>query len=374
MENKDIYTPYYEYDLDKLRGNLEEIREFSRQYNFHVHYAVKANYLPKIMETIKSYGLGADCVSGGEIECSLNNGFSPSNIVFAGVGKTEREIIYGLETNIACFNCESEEELLLIEELAKNNGRVAPVAIRVNPNIDAKTHPSITTGLAENKFGIRENNLQKTLELIDQSKYLDWKGLHFHIGSQITHLPVFKTFCEKVNQIQNQINHWGFKAPIINLGGGLGVDYSKRNKDSKVDYQSFFGLIHSTLKRRENQEVHFELGRSIIANCGKLISKVLYTKKGLKKDFVILDAGMTNLMRPALYGAKHLIEIQKKSGTAKTYDVVGPICESTDVFAKNISLPEVQRGDLVTIHTTGAYGECMETNYNLRWKNKAVFV
>lgn len=374
MENRE--TPFYEYDLGKLKRNLSAIKNSADTYNFKVHYAIKANYQEKIIETIASYDIGADCVSGGEVLASVQAGFKPNKIVLAGVGKTDREIEIALDNSIYCFNCESLQEIEVIQEIAFNKGVVAPIAIRINPNVDAQTHHFITTGLNENKFGIREHEIEQTLNFIKKSKNLKFLGLHFHIGSQITSLNVFENLCLKVNTIQDKVESFGFSCALLNLGGGLGVDYSKFNKDSNIDYAAFFDTIHRTINRRKNQEIHFELGRSIVGNVGKLITKVLYIKKGIKKNFAILDAGMTELMRPALYQAKHKLECLSDITDldSEIYDIVGPICESTDVFVKNTAFPTLKRGDYFAIHTVGAYGECMATNYNLRFKNPSVFI
>lgn len=367
-------TPFYLYDLDLLRRTLQSARQASAQYNFQVHYALKANSNKEILKMISGFGFGADCVSGNEIKRALKNGFRPDHVVFAGVGKSDAEINYALSNDIFCFNCESFQEIEVIQELAARQDRVARIALRINPNVDAYTHKHITTGLDENKFGINMWEMESVLALLKTLENIELVGLHFHIGSQITQMDVFQTLCERVNEIQDWMAGHDLTVPHLNLGGGLGVDYYHPDENPIPDFEAYFGIFHQHLKVRPGQQVHFELGRALVAQCGTLISKVLYIKKGQAKNFAILDAGMTELLRPMLYQAYHKIENLSSSGPQVKYDVVGPICESTDCFAQDVMLPETQRNDLVALRTSGAYAEVMASEYNLRDKAKAVYM
>ncbi len=374
---QDHSTPFYYYDLPLLRQTLNSAKQEADKYGFHIHYAVKANNNPKILQTISSFGLGADCVSGQEIQLAIDNGFNKHQVVFAGVGKTDKEIKIALQNNIQAFNVESVQELEVIAQLAQQMGVKANIALRINPNIDAKTHHYITTGLDENKFGIMAGELANCLSIFEQNKNnLDFVGLHFHVGSQITDLDVFRNLCIKVNQWNSYFIDKGFTVPILNLGGGLGINYAEPDKEDIVDFKAFFSLFNEFLDIDKSQQIHFELGRCIVGNCGSLISRVLYIKNGLNKNFAILDAGMTELLRPALYQAVH--KVQKINNTFDQkqkvrYDVVGPICESSDCFGKDIELPLLERGDMLAIRSAGAYGEVMSSRYNLREELNFVF-
>jgi diaminopimelate decarboxylase len=333
---------------------------------FHVHYAVIENAFPRILNVIAFFGFGADCVSGNEILAALECGFTPDKIVFAGVGKSDREIEIGLNNNIFCFNVESIPELKVLNALASAKGKTARVAFRINPNIDAHTQKYITTGLTENKFGINEQDLPRILEVVKGSSNLQLIGIHFHIGSQITDLKSFEDLCVKVKELQEWFNKQGIKLPVINVGGGLGINYQHPNHIPMADFESYFRLFEKNLPLQPNQELHFELGRAVVAPCGSLISRVLFVKEGIQKKFLILDAGMTDLIRPALYQAFHHIENITSDKETALYDVVGPICESSDLFAEQIRLNESARGDLMAIRSAGAYGEVMASRYNCR--------
>lgn len=363
---KHLDTPFYYYDIELLRATLETIKKETENKLFHVHYAVKANANPRILKEIASYGFGADCVSGNEILAALESGFTPDKIVFAGVGKSDREIQIGLDNDIFCFNVESIPELEVLNALATAKGKTAKVAFRINPNVDAHTHKYITTGLNENKFGINEQDLPRILEVTKASSNLQLTGIHFHIGSQITDLKSFEDLCVKVKELQEWFNIQGIKLPIINVGGGLGINYQHPNHIPMADFESYFRLFEKNLQLQENQELHFELGRAVVAPCGSLISRVLFVKEGIQKKFLIVDAGMTDLIRPALYQAFHHIENITSDKEPVLYDVVGPICESSDVFAEQIMLNESSRGDLIAIRSAGAYGEVMASRYNCR--------
>lgn len=361
-------TPFYYYDTELLQATLDAVlKETSDKENYHIHYAVKANANPQIMNIIKNAGIGVDCVSGGEIEASLKAGFPSDKIVYAGVGKSDWEIQLGLRNDIFCFNVESIPELEVINEIAGQENKVANVCFRINPNVGAHTHANITTGLAENKFGIAMEDMLKVIRLSQSMTNIHYMGLHFHIGSQITEMDDFQALCVRINELQDQLEAEGITSEIINVGGGLGIDYSDPDKNPIPDFKSYFGTYKEHLKLRPGQSLHFELGRSITGQCGSLITKVLYVKKTTAKQFAIVDAGMTELIRPALYQAHHKIDnLTSKSESEETYDVVGPICESSDVFDKDINLPQTLRGDLLAIRSAGAYGEIMASCYNCR--------
>ena len=362
-----LQTPFYYYDTELLRQTLRAINEEAGKHeHFVVHYAVKANANPKVLRYIREAGLGADCVSGGEIEASLKAGFPASKIVFAGVGKSDWEINTALDNDIFCFNVESIPELEVINALAEAKGKVARVAFRLNPNVGAHTHANITTGLAENKFGIAMNDMMTVIEKASELKNVKCVGLHFHIGSQILDMSDFEALCNRVNDLQKELERHRIMVEHINVGGGLGVDYQHPNRVSIPDFKAYFNTYAKKLKLRPGQTLHFELGRAVVAQCGSLFTRTLFIKEGAVKKFAIVDAGFTDLIRPALYQAYHKIENVSSDLPTETYDVVGPICESTDVFAKQIDLNGTRRGDLLAIRSAGAYGEIMASQYNLR--------
>lgn len=364
---KEKNTPFYYYDTDLLRKTLKAVNDEAGRYeNFCVHYAVKANANPKLLNIICQSGLGADCVSGGEIQVCVNAGFPSDKIVYAGVGKSDWEINLGLDKDISCFNVESLPELDVINELAAKKNKVARVAFRINPDVGAHTHANITTGLAENKFGIAMEDMEHVIQRAMDLKNVRFTGLHFHIGSQILDMGDFVALCNRINDLQRQLELHHINVENINVGGGLGIDYTHPNKVPIPDFKSYFATYARHLKLRKGQKLHFELGRSVVAQCGTLISRVLYVKQGKVKQFAIVDAGMTDLIRPALYQAYHKIENISSGLPVQTYDVVGPICESSDVFAKAVDLNECRRGDLLAIRSAGAYGEIMASQYNCR--------
>ena len=369
---EELETPFYFYDLSVLRQTLQTVSELAQKHDFLVHYALKANSNPDILNVVREFGLGADCVSGGEVAHALEMDFEPSQIVFAGVGKSDKEIELAIENDIFCFNCESAQEMEIINEIAEKMGKKARIALRLNPNVKADTHHYITTGSEENKFGISEELWGLVIEKLKTFAYIDFVGIHFHIGSQIRELNNFKNLCERVNQIQDFFEQKGLFIEHLNLGGGLGINY--QNPEEVANFEAYFDTFAQNIQKRDNQKIHFELGRSIVANCGSLISRVLYIKEGVYKKFVILDAGMTELIRPALYQAYHHIEnISSQSTEKAVYDVVGPICESSDSFIKNYEMPITKRHDLVAIRSAGAYGEVMSSYYNLREKAKQYY-
>lgn len=374
-----LETPFYYYDLDLLSRTAGTCMKEAFTRGFHVHYALKANVNDPVLEILRSAGAGADCVSGGEIEKAISTGFGADKLVFAGVGKTDSEIRYALGQDIFCFNAESVQELEVIDGIAAGMGKKARIALRINPNVDAHTHRYITTGLEENKFGINSWEFDAVVDRLKTLRHIECIGLHFHVGSQVTDLNVFKSLCVKVSEFQQWFNDRDIRFSLLNVGGGLGVDYHRPEEAAIPDFAAYFEVFSRFLEVQPGQEVHFELGRSLVAQCGSLITRVLYVKNGVNTNFAIVDAGMTELIRPMLYHAYHKIENlsglspdSRRDGT-RNYDVVGPVCESSDCFGKSVELPETTRGDLIAIRTAGAYGEVMASNYNLRPRVKAIY-
>jgi len=370
-----LQTPFYYYDTELLAETLAAIKsETDKHEGWHLHYAVKACANPKVLRQIQQAGFGTDCVSGGEIRTCIENGFPASEIVFAGVGKAGWEIELALEAGIQYFNVESIPELEVIAEIAERMGKVADVSFRINPDVGAHTHKGITTGLAENKFGIAMKDMVRVIRLAQGMPSVRFVGLHFHIGSQILLMDDFEALCYRINELQDQLEAEGIEVLNINVGGGLGIDYDNPDLHPVPDFKAYFETYAKHLKLRPGQHLHFELGRAVVGQCGSLITRCLYVKQTATKQFVIVDAGMTDLIRPALYGSHHHIQnlsadsreiVNGKSSNCK-YDVVGPICESSDVFAKDYQLPATKRGDLIALRSAGAYGETMASCYNCR--------
>lgn len=361
----EIETPFYWYDMEVLDATLAELNQ-ANQYGYQVHYALKANNNAPILDRIRNKGLGVDCVSGNEIKLALENGFTSDHIVLAGVGKMDKEIEYAIDKDIFSFNVESFQELEVINEIAGRKGKRPNVSIRINPEIDAGTHHYITTGSKGNKFGISGEDLFAQLEKIKAMESIHFIGLHYHIGSQITDMERFRRLAERVNEIQQELLSKGVELPHLNVGGGLGIDYQNPDEHPVPDFESYFKVFHDHIKVLPGQQLHFELGRSIVGQCGSLVSRALFIKESGGTNFLILDAGMTDLMRPALYQAVHQVVSLSQSSVTKVYDVVGPVCESSDSFAKGLELPETKRGDLLLIKSAGAYGETMKNTYNAR--------
>ena len=368
-----IRTPFYYYDVELLKKTLDVYTSYTKKFKYNAHYAIKANAEPRILQIIQKAGLGADCVSGNEVKLAIKNGFAPSKIVYAGVGKSDAEIKTALKAGIYSFNCESVPEIQIINDLAAGIGITARISLRVNPDIDAHTHKYISTGRKEDKFGISPWEFESVTNLIKNLKNVKLIGLHFHVGSQITDMSVFPLLCRMVEQLQKWFIDRGIKIENLNLGGGLGIDYANPNENPIANFKDYFTLINKNLIVRPGQKVHFEPGRAIVGQCGHLISRVLYVKIGQKMKFVILDAGMNDLIRPALYQAHHAIENLVSTGKITKYDVVGPVCESSDKFGHNILLPETHRGDFVALHSAGAYGQVMAMRYNQKDLAKAYY-
>ena len=367
-----VATPFYYYDMDLFRKTVDHVAELAAQHDIKVHYAIKANVERRLLEYISSKGFGADCVSGNEVLHAHSCGFPADKIVYAGVGKSDREIFEALKLGIEAFNCESLQEIYVINEMAHHYGRKANISVRINPDIDAHTHKYVTTGLYENKFGISQHEFDKLVEILGKSEHINFIGLHFHIGSQITRVSeVFALECRRVNDIVAYFERKGLKVNNINLGGGLGVDYDDPDGSPIADFETWFSTISANIVRRPDQKVHVEPGRSLVAQCATLISRVLFVKSGETKNFLIMDAGMNDLIRPALYGAYHKIENLSAAQrtffpTHQAYDIVGPVCESSDVWGAGRLLPLSVRGDLMAIRSTGAYGQVMASRYNMK--------
>lgn len=374
-----IATPFYYYDMDLFRKTVDYAAEMAGKYGIKIHYAVKANVERRLLEYISGKGFGADCVSGNEVLHAHECGFPGDKIVYAGVGKSDKEIYNALKIDIEAFNCESLQEIYVINEMAHVHGLKANVSVRINPDIDAHTHKYVTTGLYENKFGISQHEFDKLIDILKKSEHINFIGLHFHIGSQITRVEeVFALECQRVNDIVAYFERNGLKVNNINLGGGLGVDYDDPDENAIPDFETWFRTISENIVRREDQMVHVEPGRSLVAQCATLISRVLFVKSGETKNFLIMDAGMNDLIRPALYGAYHKIENLSASQrtfypTHQAYDIVGPVCESSDVWGAGRLLPLSVRGDLMAIRSTGAYGQVMASRYNMKDLAPSVF-
>lgn len=366
-------TPFYFYDMELLERTAQSLKIAAEAHHVKVHYALKANSNFPVLKLLAAKGFGVDCVSGQEIERALAAGFMPEDIVFAGVGKTDDEIRYALKTGISCFNCESLHELMVIDEIAEALQKTAPAALRINPDFNANTHEKITTGRRFDKFGIAIEETDEAIAMLGKLQNVVFKGLHFHIGSQITDMEVFAGLGMEVSKIQQKFIKQGLFPEIINLGGGLGIDYENPDINPVPDFEHYLSNLTSGLQRFEGQQIFIEPGRSLVAHCGTLISKVLYLKKSGDQEYLIIDAGMNDLIRPALYGAKHHIQNLKTGLSRKFYNVAGPICESSDIFGKNVLLAEADRGDYLAIRSAGAYGEVMASAYNLRRKTQAVY-
>lgn len=359
-------TPFYFYDTELLRQTLQTVTSLAARHDFAVHYAVKANANPRVLDEVRAAGLGIDCVSGNEVRAALEHGFDAKRIVYAGVGKSDWEINLALDADIECFNVESIPEMEVINELACAKGKVANIALRINPNVDAHTHQYITTGLEENKFGIGLWEVEAAANKAQELSNINLIGIHFHIGSQITDMGAFQALCTRINEIQRWFEQNKILLSIINVGGGLGIDYEHPDEVPIPAFEDYFAVFAKHLELRDGQRVHFELGRSLVAQCGTLVTRVLYVKKGQKKQFAIVDAGMNDLIRPALYHAYHKIENISSDEPTQKYDVVGPVCESSDCFGKEVVLNATKRGDFIAIRSAGAYGEIMASHYNLR--------
>jgi diaminopimelate decarboxylase len=372
VDTHSVDTPAYRYNLRLLDETLKVATQEASQYNYALHFAVKANSNPRILETIAKIGLGADCVSGNEIKAALESGFKPETIVFAGVGKTNDEIELAIRNRIQCIHVESLEELRVVNQICSEKQAKMPIALRLNPNLDAGTHKHITTGTSTNKFGLSKAELDEALKILPSLNSVKLIGFHFHIGSQILDLSKFSQLAHYANAIYAEYENLSLS--YINLGGGLGVDYENPEVNSISDFEGYFRTFAENLELPVGVSVHFEPGRSIVAQCGELITRVLYVKEGQERFFAVVDAGMNNLIRPALYQAKHNIYcVTSNSDESGQYDVVGPICESSDTFATNLTLPKLTRGDLLAIRSAGAYGESMGSRYNLRNLTPSIF-
>lgn len=368
-----IKTPFYYYNLDILNKNISELFSSLEKTN-KVHFALKSNSNKKLLKILKLSGLGIDAVSSNEIKRAIEVGFSPRDIVFAGVGKSDDEIHYALQKEISYLNCESFEEIDVINEISKNMNKIADISIRINPSIKTGTHKNIETGNKNNKFGIDLNDIGLVIERIKDLNNISVVGFHFHLGSQIDSDTPFLKLCEVANEMNDLFYKKNLIVKHINVGGGLSIDYKDPINNQVSDFKNFYKIFNQNLRLKENQNIHSELGRSIIGQCGFLVSKVLFNKKSYGRNYLIVDAGMNDLMRPALYNSFHkILNISSKNLNFKKYDVVGPVCESSDVFATDYELPISSRNDIIIICSTGAYGESMSSNYNLRNSLKSYF-
>lgn len=364
---KSLETPFYFYDTELLKKTVHSAAEAAKTMpEAMIHFAVKANDNERVLKEMNNAGFGVDTVSGGEIQKAIKIGIPGNKIMFAGVGKTDSEILTGIDNDILSFNVESVPELEVINELAAGRNKVVQVELRMNPNVDAHTHKNITTGLDENKFGISLDDMIPTIRKVEEMKNVRFYGLHFHIGSQILEYSSFVKLSRKINEIQRELEAANIHCDSINVGGGLGVDYTDPQGSPIPDFKGYFETYKQNLELRPGQSFHCEPGRALSAQYGALITRVIFVKKAKVKQFAIVDAGFTDLIRPALYQAHHKIMNLTGCGAAETYDVVGPICESTDVFEENLKLPHTQRGDILALLSAGAYGHVMASQYNCR--------
>ena len=363
-------TPLYCYSYNKLRSNIINFFTHFKKFSPLVCFAIKSNTNLNLIREIKNFGLGADVVSKGELMLALKAGINKKKIVFSGVGKTESELKFAIEKKILLINSESESEIKIIEKIAKKKNVVVNIGIRLNPNTDANTLKQISTGKKENKFGVDEKTFLKLVSILRTSKNIKLKCLSVHIGSQITNHKPYEKMLKAIDKI---INKAKFKFEYIDLGGGMGISYEKNQK--KLDYKKYKSAIEKFL-RKNNSKLIFEPGRSIIGNTAILISRVIYLKETSKKIFVILDAGMNDMMRPALYGAKHQIlpAFKNKKKSKKSYEFVGPICETTDKFLSVSNFNKLKERDLIFISDVGAYGSSLSSNYNIRPKPSEILI
>ena len=361
---KKFGTPFYCYSYSKLKENVNKFKENFKSFSPLICFAVKSNTNVNLIREIKKFGLGADVVSLGELMIAIKAGIKPNKIVFSGVGKTSSELNFAINKKILLINAESLSEIIEINRLAKLRNKKVRVGVRLNPNTDAKTLNQISTGKKENKFGVNKNTFHQIVDFCKSSKNIDLKCLSVHIGSQILDYKPYRKMLEAVSHILDKTNH---QFEFIDLGGGMGINYS--NKDKTLNYKKYNAAINNFLKKH-NVKIIFEPGRSIIGNTGMLISRVIYIKDSGRKKFIILDAAMNDLMRPALYGAFHrtLPVIKSNKISNKPYEFVGPICESTDKFITLKKFQKLEEKDLIAICDVGAYGMSLSSNYNLRPK------
>ena len=361
---KKFGTPAYCYSYSKLEENINNFKENFKSFSPLICFSVKSNTNLNIIKEIKKFGLGADVVSKGELMLALKAGVNPSKIVFSGVGKTSEEISFAIEKKILLINAESKSEIKEINKIAKRKKKIVQVGIRLNPNTDAKTLKQISTGKSENKFGVNSKKFYELVKYCENSKNIILECLSVHIGSQILD---YKPYERMLKAVSNIINKTKYKFKFVDLGGGMGISYSDKIK--KLNYKKYNSAIKNFLKKHDTKII-FEPGRSIIGNTGTLISKIIYIKDGGAKKFIILDAAMNDLMRPALYGAVHkILPVNKSKNISKNiYEFVGPICESTDKFVTLKKFQKLKEKDFIAICDVGAYGMSLSSNYNLRPK------
>ena len=362
--SKKFGTPSYCYSYSKLKKNINDFKKNFRSFSPLICFSIKSNNNVQLLKEIKKFGLGADVVSLGELLLSLKAGINPKKIVFSGVGKTSKEIAFAIEKKILLINAESQSEIEEINRIARLKNKIVNVGIRLNPNTNAKTLSQISTGKKENKFGVDEKTFLKLVTFCKNATNIKLRCLSVHIGSQILDYKPYEKMLDVISKIMSKIK---YKFEFVDLGGGMGISYSK--SDKKLNYKKYNLIIHKFLKKNDTKII-FEPGRSIIGNTGILVSKVIYIKKGEKKNFVILDAAMNDFMRPALYGASHnILPVNRKNSIQKKiHEFVGPICESTDKFTTIKNFQKLEEKDLIAICDVGAYGMSLSSNYNLRPK------
>ena len=367
---KKFGTPIYCYSYKQLKENINNFKKNFRSFSPLICFAIKSNTNVNLIREIKKFGLGADVVSVGELMIALRAGIDPKKIVFSGVGKTSNEISYAIDKKILLINAESKSEINEIEKISKSKKKITNIGIRLNPNTDAKTLKQISTGKKENKFGVDEKTFFDLVNYCKLSKNINLKCLSVHIGSQIIDYKPYEKMLKVVDKIIKKSNH---EFEFIDLGGGMGISYKKNDK--KLNYQKYNNAIKKFLKNH-NSKIIFEPGRSIVGNIGSLISKIIYIKENEKKDFVILDAAMNDLMRPALYGANHITlpSIKTNQTSKKVYEFVGPICESTDKFTTLKKFQKLEEKDLIVMCDVGAYGMSLSSNYNVRPKPAEILI
>jgi len=366
-------TPLFCYSVSQIEHNYVELQKAFKKVKPLICYALKANFNSNIIKILSNLGCGIDVVSNGELQKSLKNGVDNQKIVFSGVGKTNKEIEIAIKKNIKQINVESIEELEEIAIICKRLNKTINICLRVNPNEDAKTHEKISTGRSEDKFGILDKNVYEIFKKYKRNKFIKIMGLSIHIGSQIVLLEPFYEAFKKIKLQILKLKKEGFDISSLDLGGGVGIKYNDKNKI--LDIKSYAQVIDELFSDLDI-EIIIEPGRYLVGSSGIILSRVIRTKSGKNKDFAIIDAGMDNLIRPALYGAEHKIIPVKKKGekNLKIYDIVGPICETSDVFIKKMKIHRLNSDDLVVICSTGAYSSCMASNYNLREPAKEVFI
>ncbi len=366
-----IRTPFYCYSLSEIEDNFYKLKNSFSKINPLICYAVKANHNALVINLVSRLGLGVDVVSKGEMVKSLNNGITPDKVVFSGVGKTEEEIKFAIKKKIKQINVESEEELDEIDKFISSKNQKINICLRVNPNVNAKTHEKVSTGRSEDKFGIPLEKIKSIFQNYRDKKSLSLMGLTVHIGSQIEEITPFEESFKVLRKLVGELLKMNCKIKSLDLGGGIGINY---NGDFYFPLQKYAKLVEKYFSDL-SVEIILEPGRFLVGSAGILVSSVIRKKIGAEKNFIILDSGMNNFLRPSLYNAYHkILPVTKENVQSCKFDIVGPICESGDIFARNVQMQDLKKDDLVVICSVGAYGSCMSSNYNLRGVAKEIFV